>query len=432
MRGLALACCVSLSAVASTAAEAPKPGATFYRDVLPVMQKHCQECHRPGEIAPMAFLTYQDVRPWAKSIRELVLNRKMPPWFADPQFGHFLNNRSLTQSEIDTLTSWVDAGAPAGDRKDAPAPRQFVAGWNIPKPDCVLEMPQAVAIPPKEELQYQYVVLPTGFTEDRWVQAVEIRPGNHKVVHHVVAFIRPPQSNWLRGEAEPGVPFVPPAGPGGKRRIDLAGGGNQPLAFYAPGQVPEIWAAGIAKLVPAGSDLVLQIHYTADGKPEADQTKVGMVFAKSAPAQSTLGLAAVNVFFKIPPGDPNYETHGSLRLPNGGTILSFFPHMHLRGKAFEFTATYPNGESEVLLHVNHYDFNWQLSYKLAKPVTVPPGTKIEVTAWFDNSANNPRNPDPTSEVRWGEQSWEEMVVGYFDVLVPAHTSLRDFMTKASE
>jgi hypothetical protein len=415
------------------AAELPKQNVTFHKDVLPILQNRCQECHRAGEIAPMPFLTYQQVRPWAKSIRESVATRKMPPWFANPQFGHFANDRSLSAQEVATLTAWVDGGAREGNPKDAPAPRTFVDGWNIPKPDRIIEMPNAIQIPPKDELPYQYVVLPTGFTEDKWIQAVEIRPSNHKVVHHVVAFIRPPESNWLRGEAEPGIAYVPPKTDSrGSRRLDLGGNGNTPLVFYAPGQIPEIWKQGIAKRVPAGSDLVLQIHYTADGQPETDRIKVGMVFAKETPEQTSLGLAAVNVFFKIPAGDPDYVTHGSLTLPNGGTILSFFPHMHLRGKSFEYKAFYPTGESETLLKVDNYNFNWQLSYKLEKPVTVPPGTKIEVTARFDNSPNNPRNPDPKVDVRFGEQSWEEMVVGYFDVLTPSDMSLRRFMTKKAD
>ena len=422
-----------LLCLCGSAAELPKTQATFYKDVLPILQNRCQECHRSGEIAPMAFLTYDQVRPWAKSIKAAVLTHKMPPWFADPRYGHFWNDRSLSQAEIDVLVGWVDGGAREGNPKEAPAPRQFVDGWNIPKPDTVIEMPTAMELPAKDELPYQYVVLPTGFTEDKWIQAVEIRPGNHAVVHHVVAFIREPGSRWLRGEAEPGIPFVPPKmNEKGQRRLDLGGAGSEMLAFYAPGQVPEIWRPGLGKKVKAGSDLVLQIHYTADGKPEKDQTKVGMVFAKEVPAERSLGLATVNVLLRIPPGDPNYETHAFVTLPNGGTILSFFPHMHLRGKAFEFKATYPTGESETLLKVDKYDFSWQLSYKLAKPLTVPPGTKIECTGVFDNSQNNPRNPDPAAEVRFGEQSWEEMLVGYFDVQVPRDTTLRQFMTKKAD
>ena len=424
---------ISISAVLcvyASAAGLPKHAPTFYREIVPILEQHCQECHRAGEIAPMALLTYEQTRPWAKSIKSAVLTHKMPPWFADPHYGHFSNDRSLSPAEIDTLVAWVDAGARAGDPKEAPAPRPFLDGWNIPQPDTVIEMPNAIDIPAKGELPYQYVVLPTGFTEDKWVQAVEIR-GNHAVVHHVVAFLREPQSRWLR-EAQPGVPFVPVVSSNSSRFVNLGGGGNEMLAFYAPGQVPENWRAGLGKRIRAGTDIVLQIHYTADGKPEQDRIKIGIVFAKEPPAERSLGLAAANVMFRIPPGESNFETHGAVTLPNGGTILSFFPHMHLRGKAFEFKAIYPSGESETLLKLNTYEFNWQLSYKLAKPLTVPPGTKIECTGWFDNSVNNPRNPDPNVEVRFGEQSWEEMMVGYFDVQVPADMTPREFMHKKAD
>jgi hypothetical protein len=419
--------------VSIPAAKLPGNAITFNRDVLPIIQTHCQECHRPGEIGPMPLMNYSEARPWAKAIKSAVLTHKMPPWFANPEFGHFANDRTMSQADTDTLVAWVDGGAREGNPKNAPAPRTFVDGWNIPKPDVVLEMPTPISVPAKGELEYQYIVLPTGFTEDKWIQAAEIRPGTHSVVHHIVAFIREPQSKWLRGEAEPGVPFAPSKdGKTGRRRFDLGGAGSESLVFYAPGQVPEIWPEGLGKRIPAGSDIVLQIHYTSDGKPETDRTKVGMVFAKEPPTQRAMGLAVTNIFFKIPPGDPNVEVHSYLKLPNGGTILSLFPHMHLRGKAFEYKLIYPDGTSETILKLDRYDFNWQLSYKFATPLKVPPGTQIYATGWFDNSANNPRNPDPTAEVRFGEQSWEEMMVGYFDVAVPADMTKREFFIKKAE
>jgi hypothetical protein len=396
---------------------------TFHKDVEPILQKRCQECHRPREIAPFSLLTYKDARPWARSIRENVLTRTMPPWLADPRYGHFANDRTLSKQQIDTLVRWVDGGAKEGDPKDAPPPRSFIEGWNIPQPDLVISMSQPFHLPAKGEVPYQYVVLPTHFTEDKWVQMAEVRPSVRSVVHHMVIFVRSPRSRWLR-EATPGVPFAPP--PGDFRNI--AGGGNELLMAYTPGKMPDRWAPGTGKLIPAGSDLVLQIHYTPNGREAEDQTKIGLVFAKEKPTQRVVALAAKNLDFEIPPGDPNYRVEAGNTFPNGATVLSFLPHMHLRGKAFEYRAVYPDGRTEVLLRVPKYDFFWQLDYKLAAPLKIPPGTRIECTAWYDNSANNSRNPDPTATVRFGEQSWDEMMFGFYDLLIPADMSLRELFT----
>ena len=408
---------------------------TYYKDVLPIFQDHCQECHRAGEIAPFALTDYKGTRPWAKSIKAAVLTKKMPPWFADPGCGHFSNDRSLTSAQIDTLTAWVDSGAPAGDVKDAPAPRHWTDGWNIPTPDAVIGMPTPFPVPASGEVDYQYVVLPTGFTEDKWVQMAEMRPSQRGVVHHVVVFVRPPESKWLRGEAEPGVPYVPPRKkPDGSLRADINGDNlsNEILTIFTPGMVPDIWRPGVGKRIPAGSDLVFQIHYTPNGKAVADQGKIGLVFAKEPPARRAMTLTVANVGFRIPPGNPNYEVDAKWPLPYGATVLSYFPHMHLRGKAFEFRAMFPDGHSETLLKVNPYDFHWQLSYKLNKPVDLPPGTRFECSAWFDNSPNNPYNPDSTQEIRWGEQTREEMMIGFVDVEVPADMTLRQFFTKKKQ
>ncbi|MBZ5608619.1 MAG: thiol-disulfide isomerase [Acidobacteriia bacterium] len=416
----------SASAACALAASAP-PQVTFHKDVEPILQKHCQECHRPGEIAPFSLLSYKDARPWAKSIRADVLTRKMPPWFADPHFGHFSNDRSLSAEEMATVVSWVDGGSKEGDLKDAPKALAFVDGWNIQKPDVVLQMSEAFHLPAKGEVPYQYVVLPTRFTEDKWVQMAEARPSDRSVVHHVVIFIRDPNSKWLR-DAKTGVPIVPTGG----NIQNISGGGNDVLMIYTPGKVPEMWRPGLGKMIKAGSDLVLQIHYTTNGKESEDNTKIGLVFAKQKPTERAVTMAGSSLGFAIPPGDPNYRVDAKNTFPNGVTILNFFPHMHVRGKAFEYRLVYPDGRKEVLLRVPNYDFFWQLDYRLPQPLTIPPGAQIECTAWYDNSPNNPHNPDPTATVRFGEQSSEEMMFGFYDIVVPADMNLNDLFRQRRE
>ena len=392
----------------------------FDKDVLPILQQHCQECHRTGEIAPMPFLTYAETRPWAKAIREQTAARKMPPWFADPAYGHFANDRSLSQAEIDTLAAWVKAGEPAGDPKDAPPPREWPQGWNIGRPDEVFQMPSAFSIPAKGAVDYQYLILPTHFTEDRWVQKVEVRPSDRSTVHHAVVYIREPGSKWLEGEPRE-RPFSVPLAKG-FTTSDL-------LMVYTPGNSFDYWKPGIAKRIKAGSDLVLQMHYTANGKATEDRTRIGIVFAKEPPRQAVLSLQMSNDRFVIPPGDSNYRVQVSGTLPNDALLISMFPHMHLRGKAFEYLITEPNGRVETLLKVNHYDFQWQLNYRLAEPRLIKAGTHLTWIGYFDNSPNNPGNPDPTAEVRYGEQSWDEMMIGFFDVVVDAGIDKQKFFER---
>jgi len=416
MKALASLLCLAASAVV-----APAATPTFHKDILPILQARCQNCHRTGEIGPMPLFTYKETRPWAKSIKQAVLQKRMPPWFADPQYGRFSNDHSLTPDEIQTVGAWVDAGAPEGNPKSAPKPRVFQDGWNIAPPDTVLEMTAEFELPADGKVDYQYIVLPTGFTEDKWVQMVEVRPSNRAVVHHTVVFLREPGSKWM-SKATPGVPVS--GGPS-----DVGGGGGEILSIYTPGMVPDIWAPGVAKQVKAGSDFVIQMHYTPNGKPAADKTKVGLVFAKQPPQQRVLTLAATNMGFKIPPGEENYPVQAKAQVPNEANLISFFPHMHLRGKAFEYRVVYPTGERQTLLKVEPYRFNWQLSYKTEKPIVLPAGTTLECTAWFDNSPNNKDNPDPSKEVRWGEQSWEEMAIGFVDVTIDASMTRRDFLMK---
>jgi hypothetical protein len=414
MRYLALSLVLAAGmTVTGQAAEISGRTPTFHKDVLPILQNRCQDCHRPGEAVPMALIGYQETRPWAKAMKAAVLSKKMPPWFADPSVGHFSNDRTLSQAEIDTLVAWVDAGAPEGNVRDAPPRRQFVEGWTIGKPDLILEMPNAMEIPAKGVIEYQYVIIPTGLKEDRWVMASEVRPGDKSVMHHVITQLREPGSKWMADQA-PGVLFVPPKGMRGNSDQRLVGG----LSGYVPGQaLPPGDFPRRGTLLKAGTDLVLQLHYTPNGKATTDRTKVGIIFAKEAPTSRLLGGNSASYNFKIPPGDPDFKVEASSTMQYDCDLVSMMPHAHLRGKSFEYRVTHPNGETETILRVPKYDFNWQLTYYPAKPIHLEKGSTVQVLATFDNSVNNKYNPDATKEVHWGEQTFEEMMMGYFSVVV---------------
>lgn len=398
----------------------------YYGDVEPILNRSCQGCHRPGEIGPMPLLTYDQVRPWAKAIKATVAAKKMPPWFAEPGHAKYSNDRSLTAAEIATITAWADSGAPAGDAKKKLASQVFVDGWNIPTPDAVLGMKEAFPVPANSKVDYQYIVIPTGFTEDKWVNMVEARPSDRSVVHHAVIFIRDPNSKWLRDLK----PYTPTSSvrQGRERRIDVGGGGNEILHTYTPGNLPDRWHPHQAKLIPAGADLVLQMHYTSTKKDTADMTKIGLVFAKQEPTERIMTVVGGPEGFKIPPGADNYSDSGTVGIPNDATLLNFFPHMHLRGKAFEYKLI-DGDKKTTLLNVPRYDFNWQLTYHLAEPIKLTRGMKMELTATWDNSPNNKWNPDPKAEVIWGEQSWEEMGYGFFDLAVDARYDRRSWIQR---
>ncbi len=394
---------------------------TFYKDVLPILQNHCQECHRPGEIGPMALLTYEQARPWAKAIKTNVLEGKMPPWPANPQFGKFANDRSLNSVDRNTLAAWADSGATEGSKSDAPTPRTWVDGWNIPTPDLVIRMPEAFHIPAKGTVEYQYVIVPTGFTEDKWVQAVELRPSNRAAVHHAIVFLREPGSPWLAG-VKPGVVFAPESVQ--ERLLGVGGGGTDMLTTYTPGVMPDVWKPGQAQLVRAGTDLIFQIHYTANGTAGTDQSSLGLVFAKEPPKERIVSALAAATAFTIPAGDPNFSSSATMVVRTPITLETLLPHMHLRGKAFQYDVIYPDGRTETILKVDKWSLHWQLSYTLAEPLPLPMGTRIKVTAWWDNSANNPANPDPSVNVNWGPQSWDEMLSGFMNVAVDPKTPVR--------
>jgi hypothetical protein len=406
---------------------AEKP--TFYRDVFPILQDHCQRCHRPGEIGPMPLVTYKQVRFQARKIAQKVRTKQMPPWFADPCCGHFSDDPSLTAQQIDTLVGWAEAGAPEGGSRDAPPAPNFTEGWNVPKPDLVLTMPKAVSIPAEGDVEYTYEIVPTNFSEDKWVQMSEIRPSSRAHVHHAVLYIRPPDSKWLRG-APVNTPFTASslADPALRHRAHETD--SDMLLVYAPGSSPDHWPDDMAKFVPAHSDLVFQMHYTTNGHAAEDQTSVGMVFSKKPPKQRVLTLQLANDHdpVPIPPNAENYrvEVHGTF--PNDALLLSFFPHMHLRGKKFEYNIVHADHTVETLLRVN-YDFYWQLSYRLAEPRLIKAGTELQAVAWYDNSAKNLHNPDPNSPVMWGDQTYNEMMVGFFDVAVPAGVDKKQFFVR---
>jgi mono/diheme cytochrome c family protein len=390
---------------------------TFYRDVLPILQRHCQVCHRAGGLAPMPLETFQQTSAFATAVRSAVQNKTMPPWFADPQSLHFSNDPSLNEQEIATLAAWVAAKAPAGDRKDAAPPLHWAAGWTIPQPDLVLQMPSAVGIPAVGEVAYTTEIVPTHFTEGRWVQMCEILPALRGNVHHAVVFVRPPGSSWLR-HAPIGVPFTADSLSDPQDQRDAHWTDNDILLVYAPGSSPDEWPATMAKFIPAGSDLVFQLHYTTNGVAGTDQTSIGLIFSKAPPKQRVLTLQLTNDHFVIPPGAPDYRVEARGTLPNDATLLSFFPHMHLRGKRFEYNIVRADKTLEPLLHVK-YHFHWQMSYRLTEPRFLKAGTQLQAVARFDNSRGNPHNPDPDAAVHWGEQIYDEMMVGFFDVAVPA-------------
>ena len=435
MRGCAGLLVLGQVVVSASAALAQEPGATFYRDVAPILQERCQSCHRAGEIGPMPLGTYAEVRPFAAAIKHAVVTRKMPPWFAEPSVGRFHNDPSLSQREIDTLVRWAEGGATAGDPKDAPPPRVFADGWNIGTPDVVLEMPQAYDVPPRGTIEYTYVIVPTGFKVDTWITAAEVRPGNRAVMHHATIFVRPKESTWLRNYPV-GQAFVPaeqirndktptPAATtnAGAGELDL------PIVGYVPGRPERRLRPGYGILIPAGADLIFQLHYTANGKVTPDKSRVGFVLAKERPAMQVLRLAAANDRFVIPAGADNYAVSGFVALNVDTELIEAYPHMHLRGKSMKLSAMYPSGEHEELLNVPRYDFNWQLTYELTEPKRVPKGTILRADGTFNNSASNRFNPDPSKEVRWGDQSWEEMLVGFFQVAVPAGTDPRTVMRR---
>lgn len=425
-------------AVAPAAAEV-----TFSRDVAPILYKHCAGCHHAGDIAPMPLITYADARPWAAAIREAVLSRKMPPWKADPHVGRWSNDVSLSDAEIGVLKTWADSGKPEGDPKSLPPAPHFEEGWKIGKPDVIVPIP-AQKVEGSGPDQYVYITVPSNFAEDRWVVAAELRAGNRKVVHHAHVFVVDPEPavkpvaktapatpdpveafnkyllvhegslSWMRPDApvvNDGCAVDDNGLMPGRKSKDL---GNL-ISSYLPGREPDVYPEGTARLVRAGSSLNFQIHYSrTTGRTEIDETSVGFIFAKEPPRTVARRIDLSNQMFRIPAGAPEQEVTECHTFDKDLYITSLTPHMHLRGKAMQMVVTYPDGRKETLLSVPHYDFNWQITYRAAKPLFIPKGTRIAIVGHFDNSPNNPMNPDPNAPVRWGSASETEMMDGWIE------------------
>ncbi|MBS1789816.1 MAG: cytochrome c [Acidobacteria bacterium] len=365
---------------------------TFSKDIAPIFFKNCAECHRPGEIAPMSLMSYKEVRPWAKAIREKVVSREMPPWHADPNYGHWANDKRMSQKDVDTIVAWVDGGTKEGDPKDLPAAPKFAQGWQIGEPDITFQMPEEFTVPAEGTVPYMYFTVPSGFTEDKYIAAMEARAGDLSVVHHIVVYVRDPKDR-------------------APKRQDI---GTGLLGALSPGNTPFIAQPGTAKLIKAGSQIVFQMHYTPSGKVTRDRSIIGLKFAKGPVNKIITTTAAWDMRFVIPPNAENHEVRATYTAEEDLDIISLMPHMHLRGKDYKYIAHYPDGHQEVLLSVPRYDFGWQVYYYPVKPLRMPKGTKIEAIAHYDNSTRNPVNPDPSKPVRFGEQTWEEMMNGFFD------------------
>jgi peroxiredoxin len=367
-----------------------REGVTYARDVSRILQQRCQRCHRPEEAAPFALLTYDDAVKHGRMIREVTTQRRMPPWHADRRFGHFVNDRSLTRDEIKTLAAWVDAGMPRGDDKDLPPPVEWANGWLQGKPDVVFSMPEEFEVPADGSLPYKRWTVDTGFTEDRWVRMAECRPGARSVVHHVVVYIL--------GE--------------GQRQPFQQDGTLSVLAGWAPGDFGLVCPPDTALRVPKGAKLLFEVHYTPNGTAAKDRSSVGIIFAKEPPKYELFINAFANETIQVPANDPHYRAEATLRLPADARLVSLTPHMHWRGQDYRYEIIYRDGRRETLLSVPRWDFNWQSFYEFKEPVRLPKGARLHAVAHWDNSRNNPYNPAPEKSVRFGLQTWDEMMVGW--------------------
>ena len=401
-------------AVTVLTAGAATPGAaqntpTFTRDVAPILFDNCVACHRPDHLAPMSLMTYDDVRPWARAVKSKVEAREMPPWGAAPGIQKYRNDPSLSEADIATIAAWVDGGAPRGNEADLPPAPEFAEGWSIGEPDLIFTMLEPFEVPPDGLVPYVYVTVPTNLAEDTWISAHEYRPGDRRVVHHVISRVLEDDGKPATGEASL------------RRDRDRTTARGARVGGYVPNRLGTVYEDGVAVRLPAEADIEAQMHYTTIGMPVSDRSSWGVVLAKGPGerARRAGGGTAANLTFRIPPGDGNYEVRATELIKEDAYLSSMMPHMHVRGKSAEYTVVHPDGRREVALRVPAYDFNWQLRYHLAEPILMRKGSRLEVVFHYDNSPNNRYNPDPTAEVGWGEQTWEEMMLGYYGTVEPA-------------
>jgi len=384
----------------------------FSSDVAPILMRHCVGCHRPGEIAPMSLLTYREARPWARSIQRAVASRQMPPWFANPEHGKWANDARLSQEEIDTIVAWVEGGAKRGDRSQMPEPPVFATGWQLGEPDYVIDLP-AVTVPAEGPDVFRNPIVRIDLPERRWVRAVEFRPGDREVSHHQGAFMVDLAGLMATGGGDTSALVI---APGAVSPVDEQGHFNA-LGLWAPGIAPIVFPEGTGRWVEPGMMLILNQHFHPNGKSErVDKTRIGLFFGEGEPEAEVLAILAGPMDLEIPAGAPNHRIDFRYELKTDSRIVSYLPHMHLRGKQMSFTAVHPDGRREILLDVPEFDFNWQTFYYPEEPKLLPRGTVIEVLAHFDNSADNPANPDPNQDVGWGLDATDEMMFGVIELI----------------
>ena len=389
------------SAAGASAAEA-EGAPTFAKDVAPIFYDNCVTCHRPNHLAPMSLISYEDARPWARAVKSKVLAGEMPPFFADTSVRAYKNDTSLTQHEIDTIAAWVDGGAPRGNDADLPEVPQFAEGWSIGEPDLIFTMLEPFEVPADGTVPYSYVTVPTNLKQDVWISAYEFVPGDRRVLHHVIAQV-------MEDDGKPATGEVLLTRDGDRTRAEGATVGG-----YVPNRLGTVYPAGVASRLPAGADIEAQMHYTTIGKPVTDRSSWGVVLAAEPDSMRRAGGGQViNPMFRIEPGNPSFEVTASRKISEDTYLSSMMPHMHVRGKSAKFIIKFPDGREEVALSVPNYDFNWQLNYQLEEPIFMPAGSELQAVFTYDNSTNNRHNPDPTAEVRWGDQTWEEMMLGYY-------------------